>query len=349
MQEKVSLINRKIEALRLVKAINGGGIIYALTIKEAEEINTFIKKNKISSAVYHAKLDPAKRTKIQDAFMENKYKVIVATVAFGMGIDKSDIRFVIHVGMPPNLERYYQEAGRAGRDGELAYCIILHNGRDKATHHYFIQKSIEQMRAQKRSKPEIDQIVNLKYRQLESIENYVSAQTCRRKIILEYFQDVEATKIDNCKTCDICMNYKWENNNSDSDVDDADYPIKKKRSKKSSSSTDAFFKSSTDELSSTVQETVDLYQQEYTPNQIAKMRSLGLRTIMSHLTAWYATGGNFDYENYVSQIVEDEINIKIDKLGSTKLKPIKSGVSKNISYEQINLVLAKRFREKGAV
>jgi ATP-dependent DNA helicase RecQ len=125
--------------IEFIKGMRGSGIVYAGTRNNAEEIAEILKLQGINAINYHAGLPPEERKKFQEDFMANKYDVIVATNAFGMGIDKPDIRFVIHFDMPGTLEAYYQEAGRAGRDGGQAYCVLLHNPSDRYLQEFFIK------------------------------------------------------------------------------------------------------------------------------------------------------------------------------------------------------------------
>ena len=195
---------REHEVWRLVKSMQGSGIVYAISRKETEKIAAFLRAENISAVAYHAGLLPDERKKVQENFMENKFKVIVATIAFGMGVDKADIRFVIHAGMPSSMEGYYQEAGRAGRDGEKAYCILLHSGADVGLRYFFIRKSREDMQKQGKSMAEIEKITNNQYDKLESISNYVESTVCRRQTILTYFADPDVAKIHENKGCNNC-------------------------------------------------------------------------------------------------------------------------------------------------
>jgi ATP-dependent DNA helicase RecQ len=319
------------EVLRIVKSLKGAGsgIVYAISRKDTETITKYLKSQDITARAYHAGMKAEMREKTQDDFMENRFKVIVATVAFGMGVDKADIRFVIHAGMPGSLEGYYQEAGRAGRDGEMAYCVLLHSKRDVITHKYFIRLDKQNMLAQGKSWQETDKILNIKYNRLEGILNYATANSCRRRIILEYFNDPDLHKQhQNCKGCDVCLN--WKNTKIKKTTHSGQRIVRNK-----------------DELSDTILETTNLYKQDYTPEQIAKIRSLGVSTIFNHLTLWYLAGGELEFEKFVTAEEEQQILQALPQVGSAHLlSAIKAQLPASISYEQIRLVIAKRQKEK---
>ena len=314
---------RQDEVLRIIKTMSGSGIVYTISRKETEEMASFLSANGINSVAYHAGLQKDARTRIQSDFMENRFKVIVATIAFGMGVDKADIRFVIHAGMPSTLEGYYQEAGRAGRDGEQAYCILLHSKRDFGLHNYFISQSWSEMKQQGKTYSEIERVVNIKYDRLNKMNQYLESTQCRRKTILQYFSDPDIGQLpQNCGGCDVCLNFKWENATP--------YKRRERLTKERGG------------LSDTVTETAGLYQKGLKPEQIAKARSLGLSTIFTHLAAWYQFGGDFKISDFVSPDAERQIIIAINKIGNTeRLNPIKDILPYNISYDQIRLVVAK--------
>ena len=327
VQKNIKPKERYLEVLRLAKSIDGSGIIYTLTRKETESLAQFLRENKVSAAAYHAGMNAPEREKIQSEFMDNKFKAIVATIAFGMGVDKADVRFVIHSGMPASMEGYYQEAGRAGRDGETAYCILLHSKKDTNTHKFFIRKNVENMRELGKGWLETNRVTDIKYDRLDRILDYVEEQFCRRRTILEYFDDPDLKNMEqNCQGCDVCL--KW----------------KKKREDEKSSSLRKYAERQL--LSGTVKESVSLYQKNYSLEKIAKIRSLGENTILNHLIDWYMAGGELEIEKLITALEESQILSAIANVGSAqKLSSIKELLPDSISYEKIKLVVAKTRRK----
>lgn len=167
------------------------GIIYTSTRKEAENLNSKLALAGYKTGLYHGGLSESDRTKAQDDFSYDNIDVIVATNAFGMGIDKSNVRYVIHNNMPKNMESYYQEAGRAGRDGEDSECILLFNPKDIQTQKFFIEETV---RNESRKSHE--------YKRLQDMVDYCHTSVCLRKYILEYFGEEEVS--DSCENCSIC-------------------------------------------------------------------------------------------------------------------------------------------------
>ncbi|HRS67646.1 MAG TPA: DNA helicase RecQ [Paludibacteraceae bacterium] len=182
------------ELIKFVKSQAGkSGIIYCLSRKKVEEITESLQLNGISALAYHAGMDSNVRSENQDKFLMEKVEVIVATIAFGMGIDKPDVRYVVHYDIPKSLEGYYQETGRAGRDGGEGQCIAFYNNKDLQKLEKFMQ-----------GKPVAEQEIGKQL--LIETAAYAESSICRRKLLLHYFGE-EYTE-ENCGNCDNCINPK---------------------------------------------------------------------------------------------------------------------------------------------
>ena len=170
---------------------NENGIIYCATRKDVDRVYENLTRAGIKVGHYHGGLSDEVRREMQNAYADDKLQVMVATNAFGMGIDKSNVRYVLHYQMPRNMESYYQEAGRAGRDGASAECILLYSGQDVQVHKYLIEQSIETNERQE-----------VELRKLQSMIDYCFCSNCLRKYMLNYFGESTVwTTCDNCSSC----------------------------------------------------------------------------------------------------------------------------------------------------
>ncbi|MCM1119630.1 MAG: DNA helicase RecQ [bacterium] len=174
------------------------GIVYCTTRKNVEKVHEALVSRGIAAARYHAGLSPQERSQNQEDFIYDRKPVIVATNAFGMGIDKSNVRYVLHFNMPQSMENYYQEAGRAGRDGAESDCIMLFSGQDVAVNQYLLDNKP----VSEELEPEENELVRERDAQrLRSMVNYAYSAGCLRKYILEYFGEYGMQRCENCSVC----------------------------------------------------------------------------------------------------------------------------------------------------
>ena len=171
-------------------------IVYCFSRKTTEDVAASLSAMGLSALPYHAGLDPALRSETQEKFIRDDALVIVATIAFGMGIDKPDVRLVVHYDLPKSLEGYYQETGRAGRDGLPSECVLFYSHGDKRKQDFFIDR-IEDEAERRNAQDKLDRMIE-----------FCGLSTCRRKFLLEYFG--EAWTQDNCRGCDVCLTPREE-------------------------------------------------------------------------------------------------------------------------------------------
>lgn len=189
VRQKTADVDRQI-IMFIRQHLGKSGIIYCLSRKKVEELAEVLKANDIKAAPYHAGLDSVTRSQTQDDFLMEKIDVIVATIAFGMGIDKPDVRFVIHYDIPKSLEGYYQETGRAGRDGGEGICIA-----------FYARKDLKKLEKFMENKPVAEQDIGRQL--LQETAAYAESSVCRRKMLLHYFG--EEYEVTNCHNCDNCL------------------------------------------------------------------------------------------------------------------------------------------------
>jgi ATP-dependent DNA helicase RecQ len=180
----------------LTRHTGEAGIIYCLRRRDVDDIHAMLKQQGRKSLPYHAGMDGDERRRAQDAFINEECDLIVATVAFGMGIDRSNIRFIIHASMPKSVEHYQQETGRAGRDGLEAECVLLHSGKDYLTWRSILEKSAQEKEVGPDFLP-----TSLKH--LEDIDHYARGAVCRHRALVGYFGQTYAEP--NCGACDLCL------------------------------------------------------------------------------------------------------------------------------------------------
>jgi ATP-dependent DNA helicase RecQ len=293
--------------VRFIQGMKGkSGIIYTLNRKTTEELASTLMANGVSAVAYHAGLDSGIRAQRQDQFLHEKVDVIVATIAFGMGIDKPDVRFVMHYNIPKSLENYYQETGRAGRDGLEGKCILYYSIKD-------VQKLEHLMRDKTLSEREMGaQLIS------ETVA-YTESSVCRRKLLLHYFG--ETLKQENCGACDNCLHPKEKIDVKDSVkiVLDAVYELEERFG---------------------INYIVDVVLGHATPQMSTfghdKLKSFGAGLVMQmDANFWQSLIRQMMLEGFIRKDIEEYGILKIEDAGRKFLKkPFAIKVSLNHKYEE---------------
>ncbi len=372
-------------------------IVYCFSRKATEKIAADLRANRIPAEAYHAGLSPAKRSEIQDRFIRDQVSIIVATIAFGMGIDKPDVRLVVHMDLPKSVEGYYQETGRAGRDGLPSDCLLFFSNGDRFKQEFFIRdmaSAIERDRAR---------------RQLQDMVDYCERATCRRAYLLKYFG--ETSPEGPCNGCDICLPKRevqplTTSTKNNQTVDEElfellratrrrlaeakgippyvifgdktlqemcrvypqsmaslsqifgigkeklaqfgdeflhliqTYAKAKGITEKQQIQSKAPAEKASRGLTSTIQETLDLFADKRSISEIAALRDMTQSTVMNHLEQALEQGIELDISHLTFSSVTrfGIIAEAFEKAGTTMLAPVRSDLGEDYSYDEIRLV-----------
>ncbi|MEK6913405.1 MAG: RecQ family ATP-dependent DNA helicase [Nanoarchaeota archaeon] len=301
VMRKKDAFNKLLELL--IKHRDKSVIIYCFSRKDSEKIAQNLTDNGFNALPYHAGLDNQVRKRNQELFINNEIKIIVATIAFGMGINKPDIRMIVHYTFPKSVEGYYQEIGRAGRDGLPSDCVLFYSYGDKRKHEFFINQ-VKDENAQRIAREKLSQIIN-----------YSEMDKCRRKYLLEYFG--ENFSYDNCGACDICSGI----------LKLSERPLGDK------------LKIEKINEDYNPQKTKEMILKKISIKEIAKLEGFRESTILRHIEKIVAKDKQIDI-NYLLPSEErfKKIKTAFEKFGTERLAPIYNCFNGEFSYEEIRLV-----------
>jgi ATP-dependent DNA helicase RecQ len=278
----------------------GNIIVYAPTIARVGEVAQFLNQRGIAATSYHGQMDAATRKQNQERWMTDELRVLVGTMAFGLGINKAGVRAVIHLSLPKSIEQYYQEAGRAGRDGLPADCFLLWQKKDAALHAFFINQVSD---AQERDRA---------WRRYHDVRDFVDSAECRQLQICRHFG--ETPRWDKCGQCDVCgYDLDW---------------LAAARADKSP------------KMNKQAKETLRLLGENRTLPEIARIRGVTLQTVAKTVSEFVAYGTIEFQSGWVAQRKQAQIEKAWRELGSDQLSSLKEALPDNVSYDEIRLVVA---------